>query len=224
MIIGRIPKNYVLVHIKNDVHDSVKLNDQEIYIDSSYEPEKHSVTNGIVETLPEVLHYNGVRSDENGLQFDTDMDLKKGDQVYFHYLETINAKSRGRIFDVEGKKYMMVRYDMIYFAKRDDDIIMVNGWVLVEPIEHETLKSDIIHIPNSIQENKQEGIVKHIGKPLRAYKMNPDVGEENDEVHEGDHILFTNFSNIPIEYKLHETMGKLFRMQRKDIIAKHVGV
>jgi hypothetical protein len=40
------------------------------------------------------------------------------------------------------------------------------------------------------------------------------------EIKNGDTVFFDSEDSIPIEYGIHNTLGKLYRMQRKDILAE----
>ncbi len=222
MTISKIPKNYVLVDFPSNKHESIALkNGKELYIDNTFEPEKHSVNYGKVLLLPDRLHYSGIAGDNGAMEYDIDIEIQVGDIAYFHYLESGKIPKEGRVVDHDGKRCAMVRYDRIFCVRRGNDIIMTNGWVLIEPVKETKIISDVIIVPDSIQAKfkAKEGIVAYCGTPVKAYAFRPTMGGDTDEIKPGDHILYSDFSNIPLEYGLHETMPKkYFRMQRKDII------
>lgn len=228
MKIDRIPKNYVLIEVPLERHESVKMgNGEELYLDSTYEPEKHARNYGTVLKVPDRLKYSGVKGDEYSLEYDADMDLEVGDIAYFHYLESAKAVKRGQVFEVDGKRAVMIRYDRIFFARRGDELVMANGWILVEPIYEDEIKSDIIIIPDTAKGKPKtlEGIVRHVGSGIREYIFGKENGADTNEVSVGDHIAFTKYSNIPIEYGLHETLDKTyFRVQQKDILGIYADV
>ncbi len=219
---SRILSNYVLIEVPLEKHESIKMKSgTEIYVDNTYEPEKHAMNYGTVLKTPDKLKYSGIKGDEDSLDFDTDMELEVGDVVHFHYLEASKSAKRGRVIQYEGKRAVMVRYDRLFFARRGDGIVMTNGWILVDPIYEDEIKSDIIAIPDFSKgkPKTQEGIVRHIGSGIKENIFAQDFGADTNEVSVGDRIAFTKHSNILLEYDVHETMDKkYFRVQQKDII------
>lgn len=217
-MIKRIPTNYVLVEQDLEHNEEVELSSgAKLYVDPTFEPEKHSKIKGKVLAVPDKIYFDKI--DEASMEYDVDMDVQVGDEVYFHYLSSGKAVKGRMTYEVDGKRCIFIPYDKLFFAKRGDDVIMLNGWMLVEPIE-DTIDTTLV-IPDTMRgHSKKIGKIKHCGSHVRKYKFYPDVCEHNITVADGDRVIFTKHSDIPVEYDLHNTLGtKVFRMQRKDIIA-----
>jgi len=81
--------NHVLIRLDAE-NDSIKLNNGgELYIDTSYDGEKHVTVSGEVVGLPSHLRYTGVAND--GLPWLTPMETQIGDKVIVYYLAVVNA-------------------------------------------------------------------------------------------------------------------------------------
>jgi co-chaperonin GroES (HSP10) len=140
-------------------------------------------------------------------------ELIVGDHVWWSY--------RGTTLGVEiivGKElYLLVEYFYMMAAKRDEEIIILNGFVLVEEIQQR--RSDVIETITGI--DKTRGIVRYMGQK-RTY---PDGSGFTDEIdiEIGDEVLIrkgsadikterqkylSTFSDIPYR-----------RLRRRDIIA-----
>lgn len=212
--------NTVLVKF-DEANDHIKVNDQKLYIDTSYNPMQHAVTTGTVIGLPERLIFDRTRPDKTML-YDTDMELQLGDKIIFEYLaygEAIkNSPLNGGYF---------IRYDEILVALRGDQVMPVNGIVLVEPIditETQEVKemTKLLVVPDYVKTQKSQtrGVVRHLGTPVRGYAM--DVTEsifEADDVKVNDKIYLNPHYAVPLQYELHQTLSKvLYRMRRKDIL------
>lgn len=213
--------NYILVK-PNFNTDKVKLKSgEELWIDTSYEREKHAATTGTVIRVPERLYFsynNGGQS----VDFDVDMELKEGDKVYFHYLSCLNALKDCRYVVYEDEYYLWIKYDSMYVGKRGEDIVMLNGWMLMEPINIDSFKSETLYVPETSKNTSSSKYarIKYFGKPVRNYLRNKNITEVNLKVEKGDVVMFDPHSDIPLQYDLHadlEGSNKFFRMQRKDI-------
>jgi hypothetical protein len=116
---------------------------------------------------------------------------------------------------IEGKLYIFIPYHCIYCVKRDDQIIMCNGYVLVEPVEKE-VDFGMLKVPNWYKKNEL-----HVGKIFNAGSVNSDYYGVNymDTIDYsiGDLVLFRRYNNV-----LHNDIMKekpLYKMQRRQIIA-----
>lgn len=94
----------------------------------------------------------------------TDMEVNVGDTIFINLTESLNTL----IFSFKGKRYHTIKYDSIVCALRGDEIIPVNGYVLITPIK-ETRKA-LSHEVEYIVPN--EGEVAHIGSRNKDYKRN----------------------------------------------------
>lgn len=106
-----------------------------LYRDTTFHPENYAQTHGVVTSTP----------------LKNDLDVQKGDQIYFSYQVVEDKEQRDRDTDVHknlifynGQKSWMVDTSLIYFRVRNDQIGMLNKYALVDLIEEETQSSLII--------------------------------------------------------------------------------
>jgi len=217
-------RNYVLVELDNAFNDKVKIGDTDFDLDTSFEKEKHSVVSGKVITPPNSIYYNP-KPEVQSVEYKVPLEIEKGDTIYFHYLAISNAEGEGRLFSSNGKHYMFIMYDRIFCVERDNQVFGVNGWLMVEPLPYERPEElEGIITPEMINgsENIEAGIVAYKSTPVEQYKFEKTFGNELNTIKEGDRIIFTPDSDIPIEYHLHQSIDeskRYFRLQRKDVIA-----
>lgn len=224
-MVERIPNNYVLVEIDSLFHDKILFKDGgEFHIDPTFDPEKHHNTSGIVHTVPDSLYFN-LTDMEFSMEYDVPIELKEGDKVFFHYLQISHAISGNMLLTIKGKLHVFVRYDSCFCALRGDDMIMLNGWMLLLPYGNaETLESDIIEtkIPKDRRKpHPLKGEIVQIGNPVNRYLWNNHESDKNINVSLGDKVMFLPHSDIPLEYGLHQKLDKVYyRVQRKDLLNK----
>lgn len=185
-------------------NDYVLMDGTKIYVDTSFNKEKHSITSGIAVSVCDVI--------DDSLR--TTIEVIPGDIVLFHYLAVMNAVRDQKFFECDGRKYYSIPYDSLYVVKREDQIICLNGFILVTPkMEHSQDKIGQIFLPDSMisKEQVSRGTVAFLGNPLAG---------EQEVVEPGDEIIFRKSSNVPLEYELHQALKKkYFRMKRDSILA-----
>ncbi len=211
----RLIKNHVLVRCDR-YNENIKVGkDKEIFLDVTYEPERHSSTHGTVFKIPEKI---------DALS-NTIINIEIGDDVHFHYLTIQGCHADGRAFAVvqensDIQSYYAIPYQYLYCAVRRKllkghlgsyKMIPLNNWILVEPVyeELEITKDGIATNPIAVAEKrylKDIGIVAAVDPSITSLKI-------------GEKVLFTAQSDIPIEYDLHQSMPKkYFRMLEDDIM------
>lgn len=212
--------NNVLVKF-DEPNDHIKVGEVELQIDTSFNPMQHAITSGTVIGLPSRLIFNPDQPDKTML-YDTDMELQVGDRIIFEYLAYGEAVKNDPI---DGG--YCIRYDEVLVALRGDQVIPVNGIVLIEPIditETEEVKemSKFLEIPDYVKKQKSEsrGVVRYIGTPLRGYAMDTSrTIYEADDLHVGDKVYFNPNYAVHLQYEMHRIFDKvLYRMRRKDIL------
>lgn len=212
----KVPNNWVCIETDNS-NEYVKLGGEKIILDISYAPEQHSQTVGKVVKVCDHIHFS--KKSHPSHPYDVPVELKEGDTVIFHFLAVRNAKNEGKQMTQDGKTYSFIPYSEIFCALRGDDVFPVNGWILVEPLEKELPKTSIILTDLSKGSSETHGIVKYIGAKVKDYKDFPNLGEDPD-VAVGDKIMFSKLDSIPLQYELHNSLGRLlYRMHRKDVQA-----
>lgn len=156
-----------------------------------------------------VANLYGIYKPEYYLLSDISQEVAVGDKIYFHY----NVyKNRDNLIEIrkaltpEGKMvdeyYYKVRYDSIICAVRGGHIIMIGGWILVEPdmeewedilrptyydpkltggIRKERPKEQWTQTKVSPEAKYMLGYVRHIGTPLK---------DDDFGIKAGDHIYY----------------------------------
>lgn len=217
--------NYVLVEVEYLFHKKIVFKSGgELFIDPTYEPEKHHKVSGIVKAVPDTLYFNN-KDIETSSEFNVPIELKEGDEVFFHYLQIHYAITENRILTIDGKLHIFVRYDSCFCAIREEEMVMLNGWILLEPYgEDKMLTSDILQLklPSSRQKpHPLKGTVAHIGKPVDEYLWSKHESDFGINVALGDNVVFLPHSDIPLEYGIHRKLDKIYyRVQRKDLLTK----
>ena len=228
----RTLNNFVLIKLDRE-NTSVKLkNGIELYLDTSFEPEKHATITGTIYGLPSHLIYTG--KPNLGMPWLTPMEIEFGDKVIIYYLSVVNAlrKEKENYFLEGGDRYIMIEYQYIFAVVREDKIIPINGYVLVEPIEDPALEKEklrmafigmkAVFFKKKTQTQVTYGIVKYVGVPNREY-ADENLTDEGVDIGIGDTVVLRRTVDIPLQYELHATVDKgkgLLRVQRRNVLAK----
>ncbi len=86
---GKTSGNNVMIELDPE-NDHIKMKTGgEIYLDTSYEPDKHVTTTGTVRAIPTSLRFDP--ENPSYMPWDTDMEIKIGDRVIIHYLAGMNC-------------------------------------------------------------------------------------------------------------------------------------
>ncbi len=182
----------------------VIVHGKEVYIDTSFQPEKHTITCGEVVSVSDRI--------DDSLQ--TDIEVKVGDIVFCHYLSLFNAIRDDKYIVMDGNIHYPINYGSLYCAKRNGEVICLNGYILVKPIKrYNEEKIGNVYLPDSMlkQETASRGIVSYIGNPLRGETNYCKVGEE---------VIFRKSSSVKMQYHLHSTFGEeVYRMKSDSILA-----
>ena len=229
--------NNILIRLDR-ANDFVKLkNGTDLYIDTSYEPEKHTTVTGEVFGIPKKLLYTGIPN--IGMPWKTPMEVKIGDRVVVYYLSILNAlgvynkdgQQKSMKAFVEGDdKYVLIEYQNIFAIIRDGVMMPINGYCLIEPMEDPEwtrTKKRITNaglIPLKMKEKTNThvvyGIVRYCGRPNEAYVDNH--SDDGVAVNPGDIVIMKRISDLPLEYDLHAKIDggkKYWRIQRRKILA-----
>jgi co-chaperonin GroES (HSP10) len=213
------PKNnWVLVKPDEGNHKVILKSGVVLFLDTSFEKEKHSVCTGKVVKVPEKIIFN---ERFISVDFDTEQELETGDKIIFHYLQSLDNIRESRYIECDGVVYFLVKYDSIFCALRNSKVIPVNGLVIVEP-DDEEIKTIFIVPDSAKKKSTTTGTIRYIGSPLKGYKDYPDYADV-DELAVGDKVVFDKHNTVPLQYPLHQTIDKdkvLYKMRRIDIAAR----
>lgn len=177
------PVDNLLVKIDKKFQDEIEFDGGlKMSIYTHVNQSEHTTLKGTVVSLPKRL--KGIPDTQRILP-----ELQVGDEIYFSYhvvFDQHNTESATWFLNEikeKGESYWMVDYQHVFFAKRGEEILMVGGYVLVEPM-YQQLPKTILVLPEAVEkkEYKDRGKVIAIGVPLK--------GEINSGVEIGDVVRF----------------------------------
>lgn len=209
--------NQVLIRpLKDNDQYLCKDGKTKLYVDTTYHPEYHTCVIGEVISTPVNLIYN--KKNQETMEWKTEIEIQKGDIVYYDIYWAVNSLTtmNPRWVEQDGKKYIFIPYQDLILAKRNNEIIMLNGYCLVEPIDKD-FNTNII-IPDMMKGHDEiRGKVAKIGSCNTEY-INK-IYSDDKNVKEGDFIIMDKCCDIEVEYDLHRTLDKKYwRVQRRNMI------
>ncbi len=226
---GKVPSNHVIVELLRVEEDAVTHGGiaMGMYEDDTWEDEEEthpadiaSVV-GIVRKVPEYLTF-GER--DGDMPWETDMELREGDTVWFNMLESKNANE----IVVDKKVLRALPYRDIYVSKRiaryswdgipEYEVIMLNGFVLLEQIPIPKM-SELDYLDHGVYVDR--GKVRYFGKPNKRY-TNP-MYNDSLPIKEGDTVFIqAGYVPFPLERRAYFSIfekNKLFYViQRRRLI------
>jgi len=158
----------------------------------------------------------------DSVRFDTAMEVKVGDKVYYEYMANMMADTYGRWVHTEQGLMMFVKYDDLILAKRGDEIVMLNGYVLVENEVQEADTEGFIkqlHVKDRKTRTHAYAKVRHCGTRVKAYLELRGIRDGNQIA---ERIIYDPRHAKELEYGLHRIFDekRLLRIQRKDIYGR----
>jgi len=228
----RMPANQVLIKLDREQDEYIMGGGQKLYIDPSFEPEKHAPIAGTIINICDRLFFSTTPARPHSMPWDTDIELRPGDHVITYYLTSANAfkDQDGRVMrDRERNVYILVRYDQIFAARRQDKIITCNGWNLLEPIvDHElkrreaSAKAAGLTLPFAGDGvSTKMARILYLAKRNRRYR-DPHRYDFEDPLQVGDIVAVRKHGLLPLEFSYHASLqGKkvFYRVQREYIYA-----
>lgn len=221
---GFIPYNYIMVEAektaegKKSKHGIVVGFDEDATFYSEEENANIAHEADIAQVcapvykVPRKLYFNK-ENHIGSMSWDCDMDIKKGDIVWYPPIESRNATA----IECDNKYFKLIPYQDIFCAKRlhkieteyfvsnnepsynnykyyypqgrtvkeEYEVICLNGYVLLEQVFHKNKSALAISEVGDV--DKTRGIVRYVGKPNREYLHPAYVDFPNLEV--GDEVL-----------------------------------
>lgn len=233
-------RDFVIVKLHNS-NDKYTSSGVEILVDTTWDKMKHmSATGEVVEPPKELVFIPGNRS---FMEWETEMELKKGDHVVMKRTSVEAAKESS--IKVDGEEYIFVKYEDCLVARRDWDgsgqlleregkqysVIMLNGYLLITMKKLEEAGAVVLSARSKINHDKL-GEVHFCGSLIKRYHpiyhqhgMLEDPGDgDEDVIRPGVTVLFNSPSWAHLENPIHSTIGKLgdlefCRVQRNKILA-----
>jgi co-chaperonin GroES (HSP10) len=213
-------------------NNTVKMHGMNVKLDISFEPGKHVDVYGEVVSICDKLLY-GKRL-EGSMEHKTDIEVKVGDTVYFDYFVAIDALGYLadsvredsddydiRYFVYNESLYIILDYGNLYATVRGDDVIMLNGHILVEPIKKEYEMAEYLTPAHRDMDDSFSGILRFAGSSNQEYLL--DKYADSVCINVGDQIIFSKWNNQLLEQSIHSTFpwdGPLYKMQRKYVVGK----
>lgn len=149
-MVPQCPLHNYTVSIDKAFMDEVKTTSGvRLYRDTTFNPEQYAQTNGTVMALPRYSKQ--------------DLDVKIGDQVFFSFMVVMDWEQRERDTPVHRnlifynqEKHWRVDASQIYFRVRNDEIEMMNGYLLMNILEEPAASSKLI-VPEYLKKQKMTG-------------------------------------------------------------------
>jgi len=211
--------NKVLVKPTRGTNEVILSGGVKIYMDNRFGKEKHAPTTGII-----IAHCGKLIPAR--MLWENTNEIQTGDYAIYSYESAIYAmdEMHGRlIFDEDGDVYFLIDYEDLFVVKRNDQVIPVNGYLLVSPLGEKS--SSAFTISKEDNNSARYGTIEYIGtrntQYIAAGKNRDDVFDFEENISQGDIIIFSRDSDLPLEYNLHRSLSDrsklFFRLQRKDI-------
>ncbi len=161
---GSIAYDYVLIEYDPNL---TKKTPGEIYVPENYSDEAVNINRiGTVVVPPKHLFFyrgDNKNAEVNSSRWQTSVEIKKGDTVWFNHMDSMNAYR----YTFKGRCFKTIKYDSIIAAKRGEDVIMCNGYVLLSEVKNKTefqgySKEDLV---------QGKGVVSYSGSRNNAYNV-----------------------------------------------------
>jgi len=228
----QLKSNYVAI-VPNDPFS--KIGDMEI--SDTFNPHVHYKLTGTVVAICDTLTYLGYEKlrtpldnefdlarhreiTEYSMEWDTDLEVKVGDIVYFRLVNLLESQTDAKYYDstviINGQVAILMPYDDLIAKVNNDLLEPLNGYILVEPIIH---NNNIGYFEVPSKRSVTEGIVKFIGKPNKHYLFYPELCDLLD-VKVGDKVAYPKTAPVRIETEAYKQYGEftaLDRLQRRNL-------
>lgn len=182
------PLNNILVTIPNKFYDTIEFDSGvKLYKDTGYHPEESAMLEAVVVSIPRAIQG---RADYEGMT----TPMKPGDRILMRYdvvYSYINQPENDtpiykNVLLYNGEEYWKVDIQKIFGLILDDEIFMINGYVLCDILYDDTRSKRIILPGNAQVPELFKPIlpadrlrVKHIGFPLFGHlQLGVSVGDD----------------------------------------------
>ena len=186
----KLIKDSFWIRIEKPEEDTVKCGDLDLVLNTSYNPMYHARRYGEIFIAPQSTSF--------------DVDVKKGDKVWFHHF----VANKDKVVNyIEEDNIYVADITQIYARERDGKVETVHHWNMIKQLVES--ESDIktesgIYLKPEVEDIVQRGVVKYPSKTLTEMGVNI-----------GDKIIFTKNS----EYDMDINGDELLRMRDCDIVA-----
>ena len=160
-----------------------------------------------------------------GMPWLTKMEVKRGDVVWVSAQTMKTLNEHGDYLLCEGEKYFIFPYHNIYLKKEGDDICMLNGWVLIEPIieksdtEEQAERIGLIYQDKSREHYEapkdNRGIVRYMGLPITEYEDGEAAGVDDPDIPIDSVVIMKWGINRRLEHEYHSLFSKPYIVSRR---------
>lgn len=196
-------------------------------IDVDFDEDAHSRRVVEVVRTPNKLCFVKNTRSRVSMQWETEIEVLKGDIVWVRSLATIgNDQTNLTMFICEGDTYYLIKYQDFVVAKRGDEVICLNGYLLVHPNRDDYSEYKYVYVPESIKKDAavETWIIKYSGNPNKNYRQGAKEDFSDELVLNQEVCLSKKRHPYPLENTLHSLFdGKeeYFFIQRADIVYIH---
>lgn len=209
----KLLNNLVEVKLLRD-DDELLLGDKKLYVNTQVSVEEHRCLVGLVVNVPETLSF----SKGNPLTpWKVPMELKPGDLVIMKR-NPVSLATRDSMKIEDGERIIYIKYFDIVAYKREGEVNVINGIVLIEPII-ETPNSTVFIPELAKKQSHTRGTVVMMAPRIEEY-IEDHKFDFKEELFAGDIVTFKRYSDIPLEQHMHKFFDKrkLSRIYRNDIM------
>jgi len=208
--------NNVLVRI-DDRHDEITYGTLTLILDTSFEPGIHAENKGVIVKVPDKFVYSE-KPLPNTAEWDTDIEVEEGDLVWFDYLTGIECSK----VECQEKLYYILPYHTLYVARRREEVVPLNGYVLCQPIIN---KEKFIEFEIE-REDAKYATVKYAGSCNKRYrhsqnKWGKSFYHDDPAVQAGCKVIYGMPINLWLEQEEHSSFNGKERyriVQRRHLL------
>lgn len=203
--------DYLYITVEKEANDEINLDSGvKLFIDTTFNPEKHATICGTVRSIPQKLSKEPLGIGDANVS-DIEPIVEVGDKVYFHY-NTVRPENR---YEVDGESVYKLHYSQVFCVVlplltltcllRDSPpykrITPVGSHVLLTPVYPEDVEIEYIDgvsttvrkagsliIQTDIQPYQDRAKIAHIGKPL--------AGQPSLPYKAGDTVMLSKYSDF----------------------------
>jgi hypothetical protein len=181
--------------------------------------------NLIGERMPKhYIAYKQRRINQFACEFSNSTEIMVGDTICFSYNQHYSDKWIDE--SISENPLIAVHSDSVYMVIRQDEMIMCNGYMWVEPISYS--KEELMRPENAklwASKNSSKlgyGVIRNVGRPNDLYRDEQSRFQDYSPAQVGQKVFFRKTA-ATVEWEAHQQTNKnsdvpYMRIQRKDIL------
>lgn len=130
--------------------------------------------------LPKKLYY-AKKDMAYSMRWKTEIEIEVGDTVWMNHLTVQDYQ-----FQFKGKEYKIVKYEDLVCAKREKEVIMLNGYILLRP----TIEKKKALLYEREEKVVKQAIIEYVGSCNKEYQ--DPKKSDYEELQVGDKVVFLN--------------------------------